>query len=221
MPIDSYGSKLDLLTRCVEGRSVLHLGAVGETCADTETRVAHASNSVHAHLTAVAQQCVGVDYDEPSIRLLTERGIFDNLLCADVTKLVRRDIALGRVDVVVAADIIEHLDNPGEFLDALNGLVDRDSELVVTCPNAAGLPTFLRHAAGRAVDGTDHVCSFNFFTLSNLLGRHQWQVQQASTCYQPLAEQTGGLAFRAGRRLFQALPRLGGTLYLVATRVPL
>jgi SAM-dependent methyltransferase len=215
--IEGYGAKLDLLTRDAAGRSVLHLGAVGETCEDTETRVARASESVHAHLTRVANSCVGVDYDEESVRLLTERGIFHNLLCKDVLKLRRDDIPLDHIDLVVAGDTIEHLDNPGGLLNSLKALVDRDTKLVVTCPNAAGLMLFLRHTAGRAVDGTDHVCSFNVFTLTNLLNRTGWQVERASTCYQPRAARVGRTGFRVGRRLFQALPRLGGTLYLVAT----
>jgi hypothetical protein len=215
--IRNYASKLDLLTGSTQGRSVLHLGAVGETCADTETRVAHAPNSVHAHITRVSARCVGVDSDEPAVRVLTERGIFDNLVCADVTKLRRADVPLERIDVVVAGDIIEHLENPGELLDTLNPLMDRDAKLVITCPNAAGLMIFLRHSAGRAVDGTDHVCSFNIFTLANLLHRKGWQVEHAATCYQARAASDGGLGFRVGRRLFRALPRFGGTLYLTAS----
>src|SRR4051812_48879882 len=99
-PVRGFDSKLRLAERYAHGRNVLHLGAVGETCQDTELRVQRAHKSVHAFLTGVSARCIGVDNDEPSVRLLTERGIFDNLVCADATSLSRAQIDLPVIDVI-------------------------------------------------------------------------------------------------------------------------
>jgi hypothetical protein len=107
LDLRSYASKSALLYGVAAGRSVLHLGAVGETDSDTATRVARPADSVHAELTRIASACVGVDYDQASVRALTESGAFDNLICADVTTLQRSSIPIDRIDVIVAGDTIE------------------------------------------------------------------------------------------------------------------
>jgi hypothetical protein len=216
--ISGFTSKLDLLTVFTEGRTVLHLGAVGETCGDTQLRVDRIGQSVHAHLTKVAKRCVGVDYDEPSVTAIRDSGQFDNIICADVTELRREDIPLDHIDVVVAGDTIEHLSNPGDLLDVVAELSDPGTRLVLTTPNALGAVIFFRHLRGQAVEGLDHVTSFNRFSLGNLLTRHGWTIHEMWTCYQPNAEQSrSSLAFRAGRALFQRVPLIGGTLAVVAT----
>jgi hypothetical protein len=216
--IRKYAGKTELLERYAAGRSVLHLGAVGETYGDTQWRVDHSGSSVHAKLTAVADRCIGVDVDEPAVTELTERRVFDNLICADVTRLRRADVALDRIDVIVVGDTIEHLSNPGDLLDAMSEFADEGSQVLLTTPNALGLMIFLRHLRGDVVEGFDHVCSFNQFSLANLLARHGWQIDELWTCYQDFAAGRGGLAFRAGRAVFRLQPRLGGTLFAVCSR---
>ncbi len=218
--VRGFASKLDLLDRHCRDRFVLHLGAVGETCQDTERRVARATGSVHAHLTRIARACVGVDNDAPSVRALTERGVFDNLVLADVTRLGRQEIDLPAIEVIVVGDTIEHLAEPGRLLDGLDALAETGTRLLVTTPNALGLAIFLRNLAGQQVDGPDHVCSFNAYTLTNLLLRHRWRVDELWTCHQPAAARLNPGTFRLGRLLLDRLPRLGGTLFLVATRDP-
>jgi hypothetical protein len=209
-----FDGKLALLERHVAGRYVLHLGAVGETCGDTELRVRQAGeNSVHAFLTRASRACIGVDYDEPSVTALTERGVFDNLVCADVTKLTRQDVDLPSIDVIVAGDTIEHLSDPGMMLDAARALSDTGSRLLLTTPNALGAAIFVRNLLGRQLEGPDHVCSFNAYSLRNLLERHGWRLDELWTAYQPRAAEFNPRAFRLGRAVYSRFPKLGGTLF--------
>lgn len=215
----SYESKLDLLGRYVEGRSVVHLGAVGETCGSVEARVAAAPSSVHAYITRLAGTSVGIDTAVDAVAALVDNGIFDNLLCADATMLARTDIPLDRIDVIVAGDIIEHLSSPGLLLDAAHRLSDADTVLVVTTPNSFGAARMLAYLRGTNVEGDDHKVSFNIWSLSNLLLAHGWSPIFAATCYQPAAEAIhGGAAFKLGRAVFRRFPKLGGTLLVSAQR---
>jgi hypothetical protein len=216
--ITGFGSKFDLLAHHVRGRNVLHLGAVGETCEDTEVRVRRAVDSVHALITDLATRCVGVDNDEPSVTALTDRGVFDNLLLADVTKLTPADIDLPKVDVVFAGDTIEHLTEPGRMLDVINRLSGPETQLVLTTPNALGLNLFLKNLRGREVEGPDHVCSFNAYTIGNLVERYGWRIDELLTCYQPRAAELNPRTFRLGKVILSRFPRLGGTLFAVCSR---
>lgn len=209
-----YRAKAELVGRLAANRKVLHLSAVGETCSNTEARVKAAENSVHAELTRASARCVGVDHDQPSIDLLTKRGVFDNLKCADVRTLSPDEIDLPTVDVIVAGDVLEHLSEPGMMLDSALRLAEPTTRLVIAVPNALGLMVFLRYMRGVVVEGEDHVCAFNIYTLANLLKRHGWEPLRAYTCYQKHAESSRG--FRVGRAVFRRLPRLGGTLLIIA-----
>jgi Methyltransferase domain len=155
--IARYASKLALIEELAIGRQVLHLGAVGETGSPVETVLARAPLSFHASLTEVAERCVGVDTNREAVETLTQAGIFDNLISADAASLDRTSIRLDRIDVVVAGDLVEHLSNPGALLDNVAKVADRDTRLVITTPNALGLPSFIRYLRGDVVDGGDHV----------------------------------------------------------------
>jgi hypothetical protein len=216
-----FGPKLELLEALVRDSSVLHLGAVGETCQPVAAKVAAATHSTHARLTRVATGCVGVDIDRAGVEALTERGMFDNLLWGDVLKLRRDDIPLSRIDFVVAGDILEHVSAPGELLDAVRGLSDPTTRLVLTMPNCLGLPAFLRYLRGRALEGPDHKVSFNVYSLGNLLSHHGWCVESLKTCYQAAASRLNSrIVMSAGKLALARWPSLGGTLFVVASMRP-
>ena len=62
--IHRFASKAELLREVARGKTVLHLGAVGETLASPSSRAAAAPQSVHAQLTAIASRCIGVDINK-------------------------------------------------------------------------------------------------------------------------------------------------------------
>jgi len=216
--IERYGSKSQLLSDLLSGRSVVHLGAIGTTEGTVDEKVAMASSSVHAAVTQMASSCVGVDIDKAAVDALARAGAFSNLIAGDVTRLQRDDIPLETIDVFFAGDIIEHLGNPGSMLSALRAAADPATRFVVTTPNALGAAQFLRYLRGRAIEGNGHLCSFNAYTLSAMLAEHGWQVASMATCYQSNAQAANGRgAFALGRRMFERWPALGGTLLAVAT----
>jgi Methyltransferase domain len=216
-----FGPKLELLERLVRNASVLHLGAVGETCQPLAAKVAAAPRSTHARLTHAASQCVGIDIDRAGVDALTELGIFDNLVWGDALKLSRDDIPLPSIDFIVAADILEHLSSPGELLDAARVISDPDTRLVLTTPNSLGLPAFLRYLRGQALEGIDQKVSFNVYSLGNLLSHHGWHIECLKTCYQAAASRLHSrLVMSVGRAAFARWPSIGGTLFVVARAHP-
>jgi hypothetical protein len=216
-----FGPKLELLEELVRGSSVLHLGAVGETCQPLAAKIAAARHSTHARLTQVASRCVGVDIDRDGIQALTDAGIFDNLLWGDVLKLTRDDISLPRIDFIVAGDILEHVSSPGELLDAARGLSDPGTRLVLTTPNGLGLSLFLRYLRGQVLEGPEHKVSFNVYSLRNLLSHHGWRIERLQSCYQAAAIRLNSrLVMSVGRAALARWPSLGGTLFAVAETRP-
>jgi len=196
------------------GRRVLHLGCVGHTDFAAADRVRLARETLHWKLGARAET-VGVDYAREVVEGYRAEGIFDNIVIGDVERL--DDLDLGRdFDLVIVADIIEHLSNPGAMLDGIRRLCGEGTRVIITTPHAFGLANVLRHVGGRFRDGADHVMTFNQDNIRNLLARHGFAIERLDTCHQAQARRHGAL-FPLGRALFTALPRLGGTLFIVAS----
>jgi SAM-dependent methyltransferase len=197
-------------------RRVLHLGCVGFTDHPIEEKLARARSSLHQCLSDSCD-CVGIDNDAASIRELQARGTFTNVWFGDAENLDSlRD--LGTFDVVLASDLIEHLGNPGQMLEGAQPFIRAGGLLVISTPNAFGLPNFVRYALGRYREGAQHTLNFNFVTLQHMLERYSYRVQHMMTCYQSISADKAGWKLLPGKMLFSALPKFGGTLLAVCSR---
>ncbi len=150
-------------------REVLHLG-----CTNWPFREQSAGDDrfIHFALLETAKEVWGIDGDQEGLDALTAEGV-DRLVRGDLENL--RDAPIDRTfDVVIAGEVIEHLPNPGLFLDGVRRFLRPDSILVITTVNAYCI---LRVAAygmlGRG--GTnepvhpDHVAYYSYATLAKLL----------------------------------------------------
>ncbi|MGA8705525.1 MAG: hypothetical protein WB646_00910 [Steroidobacteraceae bacterium] len=213
MRSSSYVSKDDLILASARGHSVLHIGCVGFTDLPAAERVRLAQRSLHWKLSQVAAT-IGVDYSKSVIDEYRRLGIFDNVICGDVQQL--DDVPLKTTfEIVVVADIIEHLSCPGAMLDGLRRFCTSASRVIITTPHAFGLLNYLRFLSGRFKEGNEHVMTFNIANICNLLTRHGYEIDCIDTCYQSAAKSKGWV-FHLGKILFRAFPRLGGTLFVVA-----
>jgi SAM-dependent methyltransferase len=170
--------RVEYLERAARGRRVVHVGFVDSGCWEYHTQF---GRWLHAHLDAVATELVGLDLDELGVAEARRRGYEAHAVdCSDAEAVAA--LGLDPAEVVVAGEIIEHLDNSGSFLDGLHALVGPGGELVVTTPNSSGLMNALSAAlVGYEVNHPDHVTLYSCFTLCNLLERHGWAVEEVAT----------------------------------------
>ena len=206
----------EIIALC-RGKSVLHLGCVGFTDCSVSEKTRLARESLHAAITEVADQCLGVDLDGETVTQLTNGGVFNNLVEGNVEKLSELDLSPKVFDLVIAGDIIEHLSNPGLMLDGIQERLGSGGQLLVSTPNSFGIASWIRVLFGRFREGAQHVLCFNPITLEQLLNRHNLEVTSASTCYQTRAAQNYGKSFKVLRAILRKFPKFGGTLYYVCT----
>lgn len=218
MPLGGYVDRNAKFLELCRGKRVLHLGCVGFTDCPVEDKVRLARQSLHFALSEVCD-CLGVDLDAESLRQLEKRGVFQNVMVGDVERLGLLPLGRESFDVVMAGDIIEHLSNPGMMLDGVRPLLKPRGLLVVSTPNAFGLPNYLRFLGRRFHEGQQHILCFNPVTLAQLLARHGYKVTAAFTGHQRAARRHG-LFLNLGRLVFRECPRLGGTLLYVAEPIP-
>ncbi len=205
--------RIAYLTALAEGRRVIHVGFVDTGC---RTMQEQAGAWLHGHLQAVATSLVGIDIDEAGVKEADSAGY--EVYAADCRDPEALDaLGIAPAQLVIAGEVIEHLDDPGNFLAGLHRLVAPGGQLVVTTPNAYGLFNVLASLARREINHPDHVMMFTWRTLTNLGARHGW-MHEATRVYVPsvkdltgrgLAARALGLAASFAVALERGLARLG------------
>jgi SAM-dependent methyltransferase len=168
--------RLELIKSLCAGKKVLHLGCTNWPY--TQDAI-EAGTLLHKDLAAVASDLYGFDYDQEGIDFLTSKG-FDKLFQADVERL--HDVKLAETfDVIVAGEMIEHLNNPGMFLEGIKRFMNGNTLLVITTINAySGMRFFVYGFRGRGGGlepvHPDHVAYYSYSTLKLLLERFGFEL---------------------------------------------
>jgi 2-polyprenyl-3-methyl-5-hydroxy-6-metoxy-1,4-benzoquinol methylase len=154
-----------ILEKC-QGKRVLHLGCVD---AGLLYERFQSGELMHHRLASVASELWGVDVDVEGITFLRSKG-FNNLIIGDVCELDKIDRLRGQTfEVIVTSEVIEHLQNPGLFLSAVQTLMTPETELIITVPNAFRLDTLTWLLRGVEFVHPDHNYWFSYHTITNLV----------------------------------------------------
>jgi SAM-dependent methyltransferase len=118
--------KDQLLVSLARGRKVLDLGCIDHSA---DTALGLGTSWLHSQLRDAADELVGIDLLAGDAATLNERGY--DIRVGDVEHL-----DLGETfDLAIAGDLIEHLSNPGLFLDSVARHLEPTSAFVITTPN--------------------------------------------------------------------------------------
>jgi SAM-dependent methyltransferase len=160
------------------GRSVLHLGCTNwPYTADSIDR----NMLLHFDLERIAAELYGFDFDQEGIDILKRHGS-SNLFRADLERL--GEVPLERTfDVIIAGEMIEHLSNPGLFLEGVKRFMGPETRLVITTINAYSAMRFAMYGL-RGRGGTsepvhpDHVAYYSYRTLKLVVERNGLELKQ-------------------------------------------
>lgn len=156
------------ILECCHGKRVLHLG-----CANWPFTKELFDDGLllHQEIEMVCAELVGIDISEKGINFLKSRGV-KNLLVADAAKLGE---VIQRLEwtpeIVIAGEIIEHLDTPGTLLREFSHHMPPRCTLLITVPNALSIKGILHVMLGHEKVHSDHVAYYSYATMLNLLSR--------------------------------------------------
>lgn len=149
--------KAQALIEAATGKDVLDVGCVGQA------RSRHSPDWLHAQLSGVARELHGVDIDVAGVKELKDLGF---------TVFLPEELGNRTYDCVLMGDVIEHVDDPVNFLSSYGRRLRDDGRLVLTTPNAFSAA----HMMGVLIKNTsvvndEHVCWFDPMTLSEVVRR--------------------------------------------------
>jgi hypothetical protein len=167
--------RIEYLKQICARKNVLHLGCLDHVDI-IEDRI-KAGDWLHGILTKTAKRCIGVDIDPRGRDLVRDRFGINNIELIDLsTALTAPDIQqlAGKWDLIVCAEMLEHITNHHQFLRNLHVIANGSATLIVTVPNAFYFGNFVNAFRGFESINTDHKYWFTFYTLSRLLSATGW-----------------------------------------------
>jgi len=163
--------RVEFIKQACVGKKVLHLG-----CTNWPYTQDSIDNDMllHNELDKTASELYGFDFDQEGIDVLENAGT-KNLFRADLEKL--DDVDLNeKFEVIIAGEMIEHLNNPGLFLKGIQRFMTPETKLVITTINAYAAHRFAVYGlmGKKGVNEPvhpDHVAYYSYKTLKLVVER--------------------------------------------------
>lgn len=129
------------------------------------------NNLLHKQLLKVthADSLWGLDSSQEGIQILDQIG-FDHLIHGNAEEM-DSDLRRHKFEIILAGEIIEHVANPGKFLNSITAVMSEKTELILTTPNAFSFKGFVHSLMRREKVHEDHNYYFSYRTLKHLFGK--------------------------------------------------
>jgi hypothetical protein len=161
-------NRIKFLCELVQGKRVLHLGCLDHLpLIDDKIK---RNQWLHKELTAAASVCLGVDIDAETQAHVKSKHGFDNIILGDFTKIKLSEITSQTWDFAVLGELLEHIDNPVQYLmDIKNLYVNSLRKIVITVPNAWTQTTIRKANRSIEIINSDHRYWFTPYTLAKVI----------------------------------------------------
>ena len=165
-PIDFSDSKTRFITDRCRGMRVLDLGCVMHDPAAYASRY-----FLHRAIAEVAADVTGLDLHAEGVENLRSLGF--NAVVGNAEKFAFDD----KFDVIVAGDIIEHLNNLDGFLTSVRGALKPGGLLIVQTPNPWHWRFIVKSALKSEINvNFEHTCWFCVRTWRQLVARYDMRL---------------------------------------------
>lgn len=174
-------SRLEILEEFINGKSVLHIG-----CCDHIPLIENKIKNglwLHSRLTEVSEKCLGIDIATDGIDYLKNKLNYDNVICANILSDTISEITNNRWDYIVLGEILEHTDDPIDFVKTLKKKYSNYvGKIIITVPNAFSLVNFKAIKLHSEIINSDHRYWFTPYTLAKILTISDFDVTDFYFC---------------------------------------
>ncbi len=155
------------LLKKIKNKRIIHLGF-----ADHIPLIKEKINQkrwLHGLLIENSQKCIGLDINKEAVEYIKKEFSINNIYHIDIEKDDIHPIVNEKFDYLLLGEIIEHIDNPVNFLKTIHQkLKDKTEKIIITAPNVFNLETRRDIRRNKENINTDHRYWFSPFTLSKI-----------------------------------------------------
>lgn len=164
-----YRSRNDWLVDLCRGKRVLHIG-----CVDHDIRMIRAKMArrkwLHQLLVESAACCHGIDLNAEGIEFMRDELGYDEVTTANAVGDVPSEILDREWDILLLAEVLEHVGNPVEFLTRMHEKYRHCAgELIITVPNAFAVENLRFIRRKQESINSDHFFWFTPYTLARVV----------------------------------------------------
>lgn len=146
--------------------SILDIG-----CVNHDLISIRKGNWLHGYLCKISSNVLGIDIEEDSINQMKATGY--NVLFANCEKLDLDQT----FDVIIAGEVIEHLSNPGLFLEGVKRHLKPTGKFILSVPNAYCYYNILSSMFRSKVPVHEqHACWYDKTTIKQLIQRYSFEI---------------------------------------------
>ena len=180
-----YGLKprKSFLIDFVKNKTVVHVG-FADHIPLIERKMAN-QDWLHALLHQSSKKCIGIDVDDDAIELMRSKyPQYEVYKCDLLSDHMPPEVSNANWDVVLLGEVLEHIDNPVNFLTAVREkLGSNGTHFVVTVPNAFDLQNLKQLRHGQEYINTDHRFWFTPYTLAKVGARAGLKIVKMDYCH--------------------------------------
>lgn len=159
--------------RC-HGKTVLDVGCVAHDVARMKS-----PTWLHGRLAAVASRCLGVDILPEGIQAMVDMGYA--AVCHDLGTGLGPIADIAPFDVVVAGEVIEHVESLGMLFELARDVLQPGGSLILTTPNPYAPHRVRAAQLGIVWENVDHVLYAFPSGIAELAERHGLVLTEAMT----------------------------------------
>jgi hypothetical protein len=161
-------SREALITEMVNGKSVIHIGCSDHIQVINEK--IKTNTWLHKLLTDNSERCIGIDIDKESIEFIKNELGYNNVFQGDITTDNFDVIKTVKWDYAVFGELIEHLDNPVNFLKSFKERFGENiSRFIITVPGIYNRRQFSNMLNYKEIINSDHRFWFTPYTISKVV----------------------------------------------------
>jgi SAM-dependent methyltransferase len=168
MTANSFKTRWEFIEPYCKGKSVLDIGPAELTGTVNKEKLERA---VWPRIVSVAKKVIGLERSPEQVHTLRELGY-------DIRQGDAQNFDLGETfEMIMAGELIEHLSNPGLFLECVKRHLEPGGVLVLTTPNRFSATDYFSYFRRNLIPTYDkpiakHVAYYDENCLLDLLSRH-------------------------------------------------
>lgn len=168
-------SRIETLERLVNDKNIIHVGACDHL--PLIDKKIEQNTWLHKRLENVANSVVGIDINEKAVNYTNKIGykniFYYNIITESEAVIAKMaEIKTGEWDYLVLGEMLEHIDNPVEFLNNIkNKYQGSVKNIIVTVPNAFSYNNICFLLKNMELNNSDHKYLFTQYTILKILSR--------------------------------------------------